>query len=140
MLKTILSTTSILIITACSTTPITVSNGSIVPEHLIYEKNIVKQNDDPSKGNITILRDAGFTGAACSYDITLNNKKIFSIQQNQYLTIALEPGEYFLGASTGGGLCPNTQLTQDVNLKAGENREYRISISSNFQHMFTRQK
>lgn len=124
----------------CSTVPIDTTSGNTVPDNLIYKKDLVYKTNDDTKGTITIFRDAGFLGSGCSFDVNINDQKIFSIRPKQFLKLQLEPNEYILKIVTGGGLCPNTQLTYDVNLKAKSDLEYRISINSNGQMMFTRQK
>ncbi|WP_312267030.1 hypothetical protein [Neisseria sp.] len=128
----------VLVLVGCSTTPTSLDTGIKAPDKYIYEKDLVSDTVDNSKGRVLILRDKGFVGSGCTFDIGLNGKKVFSLGQSQYLEVQLEPKFYLLSASIGGGLCPNLQMTQNMTLEAGEKQIYRIGWASNGQFMFVR--
>lgn len=139
-MKKLMLATMVLILSGCSTDPVTLSTASPAVSKHIYAPEIVNQPVDSTQGRITIFRDKGFTGSGCTFDIALNGTKAFSLSQGEYLTVQLSPKEYILSASIGGALCPNLLMTQTTNLKAGEDQQFRIGWASSGQWIFARLK
>jgi hypothetical protein len=111
----------------CSSKPITEESGETVPGSLIVNKEIII-----NKGGmvpVTFLRDTG-PGAACSHTIYVNGVKAFYIQDGQYITIYLSNGPHFFRLTSGNGLCPNIDISQQT-IIANNEQKFRIMFQSN---------
>ena len=128
-----------LIMSGCSTVPITSEFAKPVPSERIYEQKYFSEQE-PDQAKVTFLRDNGFTGGGCSHDIYANNIKIFSIRPNEKAVVYLKPDYYIFRLETGGGLCPNIATSQETDLKPNADAEYRILLPSDFNLRLTRIK
>ena len=140
-MKKIITITAAIFISACSTTQITEHKAKKIPQDRIYDPQYVtyefiEKNKDISA--ITVLRDSGFLGSACTHTIYINNKKTFAIKDGEYISLKLPPEEYHIRLESGVGICPNISLSQNTNLKIGEHEKYRVSIASTGQINFSR--
>ncbi|ALM85114.1 hypothetical protein [Bordetella sp. N] len=119
------------LLSACSTTPITETNGTQVPPERVYAAELVASRDEnPGKGVIAFFRDSGFVGSACRYTIYIDNRKSFAMDSGEYLSVALDPGHHILRLTTGVALCPNIMISEQTDLKEGERQVYRILLPS----------
>lgn len=124
----------IILVTACSTRQIIEQQASEVPLDRIYDKQYVNLETITSDDSaITIIRDSGFYGMACTHTMFLNNEKVFGIREGEYITLILSPGEYYLRLESGAGACLSVSLSQNAKIDVGEHEKYRISISSTSQ-------
>ncbi len=124
----------------CSTTPITEQTAKVVPAERIYQPSMVQgqRPQDPAKSAVVFLRDSGMFGSGCSHDMYVNNVKVFSIRQGEFVRLSLNPGSYFFRLETGAGLCPNIATSQNTELKAGGEEAYRILLPSDGNLRLTR--
>jgi hypothetical protein len=129
---------AILISTGCSTTQVTFNKAKPVDSEKIYDKSFL--NPDENNEKISVIRDQGFLGSACTHTIFINNKKVFDIEKGQAIMVSIEPGNHVLRLESGVGICPDTSLSESTFLKIGEPQTFRISISSNGQIMLSRIK
>ena len=67
-------------------------------------------------------------------------EKSFGISPGEKITLQMSAGEYLLRMESGKGICPNERETKEINLRPGEERVYRFSISSNANISLTRER
>lgn len=128
---------SMIMLTACSTVPVTEGQAKPIPAERVYATQYF-QNSAERSASIYISRDKGYSGSGCSHDIYLNNEKVMAIRQAEAATLHVAPGAYFLKLETGGGLCPNISTSQNMTLSAGERQVYRVLIPSDGNLRLTR--
>lgn len=128
-LVTLLSISAVLL-SACSTTPVTKKTATRVPSSRIYAPKLTQPRNEAS-ATVAFFRDAGYLGSACTHTIYVNNKRAFGIDPAEYLTLYLKPGNYLFLLKSGGGMCPNVAISQSTNLSSGDSQRYRILIPSN---------
>ena len=129
-----------LVLSGCSTTPITKETGNQVPQDRIYPEYLEMIKDKEDLSTLTIFRDKGFVGAACEHDFFINGVKAFTINDKEFIDLKLPPSDYFFRIDTGKALCTNVSLSLETVLRKNELREYRISISAAGQIGFSRAK
>lgn len=129
---------AILIISACSTTPVTQQSAVLVPAGRVYQTSYVGAASIPTDATVLFLRDSGFYGSGCSHDLYVDNVKVFSIRQGEKITIHVPASQHFFRLETGGGLCPNISTSQETTLTAGARQTYRILLPSDGSLRLTR--
>ena len=123
---------------SCSTTQVSESVAASVPSDRVYQTSFLSSDKDPAR--LTFVRDKGLSGAACKIDLYVNGQRAFSIGPSEKATIDVSPGEHLLRSESGvGSMCPNEYETKEIVVKAGERRNYRFSVSGNFNIGFTRE-
>ena len=120
----------ILVLAACSTSPVTQHSADPVPDKRIYKPSFIGPAVSTDDATLVFLRDKGFSGAGCSHDIYVNNVKVFAIDSNEHITIHVPAGQHFMRLETGGGLCPNIATSQETTLAPGARQVYRILLPS----------
>lgn len=128
------------LLAGCSTTPVTEQTAEVVPASRIYQPSMVEaqRSQTSNKSSVVFLRDSGVFGSGCSHDMYVNNVKVFSIRQGEFIRLALTPGSYFFRLETGSGLCPNIATSQNTELKPGAEEAYRILLPSDGNLRLTR--
>ena len=124
-------------LTACSSVPVNTENAEFVPEKRIYKAEMFTKNQKDAS-RVTFLRDSGYFGSGCSHDMYINNQKVFAIRQSEQATVYLKPDFYIFRLETGGGLCPNIAISQEIDLKPNVEAKYRILMASDMMLRFIR--
>ena len=137
-MKTCTALFAAIFVTACSTTPVTEQSAKLVPSERVYAPTYMATAVAPNKAVVSFFRDSGFFGSGCSHDVFVNNTKVFSIRQGEFIHLSLDPGPYFFRLETGGGLCPNIATSQNTVLKEGGKETYRILLPSDGSLRLTR--
>jgi len=127
-----------LVLTACSTTPVTQQSASSVDPDRIYQRSYVGPAISAGDATVVFLRDEGFSGAGCSHDLYVDNVKVFAIRHGEQITIHVPAGQHFFRLETGGGLCPNIAASQETTLAPGARQVYRILLPSDGSLRLTR--
>ena len=126
-----------LVVSACSTTPVTEQTAKPVPRDRIYAPALVYNAALPTKSRVSFFRDSGFFGSGCTHEIFVNNIKAFAIEKSEYIHLSLDPGAYFFRLETGE-ICPNIATSQNTILKEGGREVYRILLPSDGSLRLTR--
>lgn len=137
-LSSTLIAVAVLMLAACSTTPITQQSARPVPSERIHEVSYVGPATDASEATVVFLRDSGGHGSACTHDIYVNTTKVFSIRQGEQITLRIPAGQHFFRLESGGGLCPNISTSQESILSEGARQVYRILLPSDSSLRLTR--
>jgi hypothetical protein len=106
----------------CSTTPVTAEGATVVPQ-----SKIAKQfHAEEGKVRVTFLRDAGFFGSACDYDIKVNEELAFVLHPGERGDVFLPPGRHTLSASFQSFLCSQGLVSHTADLELGRPEVYRV--------------
>ncbi|HEC75088.1 MAG TPA: hypothetical protein ENI26_12080 [Methylophaga aminisulfidivorans] len=127
-----------LLVSACSTTPVTQQSAARVPTDRIYQTSYIGAASVASDATVVFLRDSGFSGSGCSHDLYVDNMKVFAIRQGEQITIHVPAGQRVFRLETGGGLCPNISMSQETIIAAGARQVYRILLPSDGSLRLTR--
>lgn len=130
--------TATLLVSACSTTPVTQQSAVRVPTDRIYQTSYIGAALTASDATVVFLRDSGFSGSGCSHDLYVDNMKVFAIRQGEQITIHVPEGQRVFRLETGGGLCPNISISQETIIAAGARQVYRILLPSDGSLRLTR--
>lgn len=116
-----------LLMAACATTPVPTSEASFVPSDRILEPKLLQ----PSSGTglVTVKRDSGFAGSACSARIFVNGNPVADIRPIEKVVLHLAEGEHILSAQPNG-LCGGGMSEVKATVKAGSNSSFRVSYGS----------
>ena len=82
----------------------------------------------PSMGAVpvTVRRDQGMMGAACSQRVAVNGTAVADLRSGQSVTFYVQPGRHILGARPNG-LCGGGDAETDLNVQPDMPMAYRIS-------------
>lgn len=127
-----------LLISACSTTPVTEQLAAPVPAERIYKASYMGAASAASDATVVFLRDSGLFGSGCSHDLYVDGTKVFAIQRGEKITIHIASGQRVFRLETGGGLCPNVATSQETTIAAGSRQVYRILLPSDGSLRLTR--
>lgn len=117
----------IALLTGCSTTPITESTGMFVSKDRIYISSLLTKT--ANSGAITVFRDSGFFGSACDHDVFMDNQRIATLKSGEFIKFYTFSGEHIIKISVGG-MCPDIEMTDTVQLKENQEVKYRILLPS----------
>jgi hypothetical protein len=81
-------------------------------------------------GEVTIKRDSGFSGSACSSRIFVDGRPIADIRGSEKVVLYLPEGEHILSAWPNG-ICGGGMTEVKAVIKAGTQSSFRIGYGSN---------
>ncbi|MEA0037990.1 hypothetical protein SNC02_03815 [Escherichia coli] len=118
---------SALLITACQSRPIPVSEAKPAPQARIFKYQ------SPAASTLVVMRDKSMVGAGCDASIFINGETVAKLETGEKVTFHLDAGEWIVGASLeGAGLCalnPARQERETIT-KAGETKVFRVFTSN----------
>ena len=127
-LSVILSILSILAITGCATQPISNSVAVNVPSERVIDLKYLDPKSDT--GKVTVKRDSGAGGSACSSRIFVNAKPVADIRSSEKVVLYLTSGDYVLSAWPNG-MCGGGMSEVRASVKTGEELNFRVGYGSN---------
>ena len=113
---------------ATATEPVSGVEAVDVPYSRILDAKYLKPTS--TSGEISIRRDRGFAGAACSTRIFLNGMPLADIETAQKIVIYLPPGEYLIGARPNG-ICGGGLTEARASVSTGARLAFRFGTSGN---------
>src|SRR5262249_28336362 len=128
---------AVVVLAACSTTPIDRATAQQVPPDHIYAAALVGTAGG-AEGDVLFLRDEGFVGRGCSHDIFVDNRKAFAIRAGEKITLHVPAGLHVFRLETGAGLCPNIAMSQETTVGIGAHQVFRILLPSDGSLRLTR--
>ncbi len=114
-------------IAGCATRPIPNDEAIHIPESRILDSKYLKPT--PNSGTVTVKRDSGFFGSACSYRIFIDAKPIADIQISEKVVAYLPAGEYIFSAWPNG-ICGGGLSEVRAMVKSGAELNFRIGYGS----------
>lgn len=110
----------------CATHPISNSEAIPVPAKRIIDAKFIHRS--PNSGEVTIKRDSGISGSACSTRIYVNANPIADIRTSEKVVLYLPEGEYILSAEPNG-ICGGGLTEVKVLVKPGSKLNFRYGTS-----------
>jgi hypothetical protein len=117
-----------LAIAGCATRPVSNAEATAVPSERIIDSKFLEPTADA--GIVTVKRDRGFGGSACSSRVFVNAKPVADIRTSEKVVIYLPAGEYIFSAWPNG-VCGGGMSEVRANVKAGVELNFRIGYGSN---------
>jgi hypothetical protein len=122
---------SSLVLGACSTAPIAMTEATAVPSDRLLRPEGV------GDASIVVTRDKGFFGSGCYFALYVNRALAARMAPGEAATFRLSPGEVLLGVGRdpqGSALCSSSLdavlVQRESMLRAGERKAFRIMLPS----------
>lgn len=113
----------------CSTVNIPANVAAPVSPELIHSTKLTKQT--PNSGHIIVVRDNGFLGQGCNFNIYLDTTLVATIKKpGTKVDIYPAPGNYVLSASNITSMCANQRSGVNILVKTGDLHIYDLSMFS----------
>lgn len=84
---------------------------------------------------IVFVRDTGFVGSGCTFDVLVDGKVVGQVEAGQAVTKYVSNGKHRVAIDNATALCPNVKMSKVVEV-GGEPVVLRIGITANFQAIF----
>lgn len=120
--------TSLFVVSGCATSPVSNNNAKMVSKKQIISNSFSQYESNSSR--VTIKRDKGFFGSACSSRVYLNAEPIVDINSGEYYEVYLPSGSYILSA-VPNGICSGGMFEVQFNIDKPTNLNYRIGLGTN---------
>ena len=128
MLTRLIVITLAFVVAGCATRPVSNSEASQVPSSRIIDSKFLTPT--PDSGVVTVKRDSGFGGSACSSRVFVNAKPIADLQTSEKVVVYLPAGEYVFSAWPNG-ICGGGMSEVRATVKSGAELSFRIGYGSN---------
>lgn len=112
----------------CATSPVSNNNAKMVSKSQIISNGFSQYENNLSI--VTIKRDKGFLGSACSSRVYLNAEPIVDINSGEYYEVYLPSGSYIL-STVPNGICSGGMFEVQFNIDKPTNLNYRIGLGTN---------
>jgi hypothetical protein len=113
------------LVAGCSTAPIKTDAAREVPADQV----LVQTAPAPgATAQIVVKRDMSMYGGACPNSVMVNGKPYARMWTGERVTLHLPAGSVLLGVQTVGALCPSDARELRIELKAGEQRTFVMSM------------
>jgi len=88
------------LLSGCATSPVSYSEAVPVPTERILSRDLATAR--PDTGHITVSRDSGLMGAACTSRVFVDGKPIALMRNGERVDVYIEPGDHVLGVRPDG--------------------------------------
>ncbi|MBI1976150.1 MAG: hypothetical protein HYS56_01415 [Candidatus Omnitrophica bacterium] len=78
----------------CATTPVSYSEARPVPLKRVFAPQFLTERAETVK--ITVKRDSGFTGSACTFSVFLDGSLIAELRGGERVDLYVKPGDHVL--------------------------------------------
>ncbi len=99
------------------------------PSEAIQIKGCALTTPEPGKTRVTFVRDKGFSGSACTIDISIDGVNIGSLRTKQRIDAYVGPGEHIIEASTAEGICGHLSVSASC-IVNGIEKAFRVGYPS----------
>jgi hypothetical protein len=114
---------------ACAATqPISNQAAITAPSTQILDGTLITPRPDTVE--VTIKRDSGFGGSACSTRIYVDGNPVADIRSSEKIVVYLSRTEHILGASPNGW-CGGGTVEVRADLRSGSPANFRVGYGSN---------
>ena len=97
-----LAVLSLLSLTACATTPVTISQAPSVPRARILAPHLLAQASNT--GSLVVKRDSGFMGSACTIRVFVDAVPVADLAPSEKVEVFVAFGEHSV-VVTSNGIC-----------------------------------
>lgn len=116
------------IVSGCATRPTSNSESKPVSSNRIIDDRYL--NSVPNAGIVTIKRDSGFMGSACTSRVFVNAKPMVDLNSAEKIVLYLPADKYILSVWPNG-ICGGGMSETTVSVKAEAELSFRIGYGSN---------
>jgi len=120
-----------LIISGCAIKPVSNDQAKPVPNKRILNHNYVVE--DPSKVNVTIKRDQGHVGSACTTKILIDGIPVVNLRMSEKIVVYLSPEQHIL-SSVPQGICGGGIAELQIDLSSKKAATFRVGMDANATH------
>ena len=114
--------------TACATHPISNADAVAVPGDRVLDSQF--SQPAAGTGKVTVKRDSGVGGAACTSRIFLNAKPVADLKPAEKVVMYVPAGDHILSAWPNG-MCGGGMTEVRAAVKAGAEINFRVGYGSN---------
>lgn len=112
----------------CATRPLSNAESKPIPSAQIIDSRYL--NKTSNTGTVTVKRDSGFGGSACSSRVFVNAQPIADINAAEKVVLYLPANEYIISAWPNG-VCGGGMSEVRANVTPGGELNFRIGYGSN---------
>lgn len=112
-----------MLLSGCSTSPISSSEADPVPGDRLYAFT------GKETSRLVVTRDTGILGAACNYKLYIDGTLAGAFGSGETASFGLKPGTHILGIAAGPPCGGAGLIESDVTIGAGQTVKRRISIN-----------
>lgn len=113
----------LLSISGCATSPVSNSEALHVEQNKVYSTSFTQYS--PSKVKVTIKRDSGFMGSACSTRVYLDGIPLTDLNPKEKIIVFLDKDTFIISAQPNG-LCAGGLAEVEADLRNGKEASFRI--------------
>lgn len=122
----ILVSAVLIVLTGCSSTPMTAGESAPVPADRILSQAWARPGKDT--GTLVLKRDGGFGGSGCNWTVSVNGADIAVLATGETFAIYPPAGELFVSARPRAALCPGATVNMNLILQPNKVRFVRLSM------------
>jgi hypothetical protein len=120
----------ILALAACATQPVPDFETMPVPVKRIL--NQVYLNPGPRSGQVSVKRDSGLRGAACSIRVLIDAQPVVDLRRAEKIILHLPAGDHVLSATGTTGLCSGAGVPEvRATVREGDEITFRVGHGMN---------
>lgn len=93
---------SLLLLSACATTPVAVNQSAAVPDSRVLARQWLTQT--PNSGSLVVKRDGGFMGSACTIRVFVDAVPVADLGPSEKVEVFVPLGEHSV-VVTSNGIC-----------------------------------
>jgi hypothetical protein len=113
------------------TTLVGCATVKVAPDHAVLINGHPRlEIPAPGQSRITVVRDAGFFGSACSISVSIDGESVGSLRTQQRVDAYVDPGEHVVEISTAEGLCGNFHASASCLASNGVPKAFRVGYPS----------
>ena len=115
---------SLVVLAGCASSPVPHSETILVPSSRVLAPELLSERQGAAK--ITIKRDSGFIGSACTYRVFIDGRPVAQLRTGERVDFFVDPGQHILG-TYGEGFCGGGTAEVETSVGAGQWKSYRIA-------------
>lgn len=120
-----------LFISGCAIKPVSNDQAKPVPNKRILNPSYLVA--DPSKVNVTIKRDQGHVGSACTTKILIDGTPVVNLRMSEKIVVYLSPEQHIL-SSVPQGICGGGIAELQIDLSSKRTATFRVGMDANATH------
>ena len=110
---------------ACATQPITIKQAAAVPSSRVLAPQWISQG--PYTGGLTIKRDSGFMGSACTIRVFVDAVPVADLRPSEKVELFVPVGEHIVGVTSPNAICGGGTSETMVTIAPERERILRIA-------------
>lgn len=124
--KLIAASACLQLLAGCSTTPVSLSEATPVPQ----DRHLAYKHAGDNTGAVVVRRDSGIQSSMCATQILVNGRIAAYIRTGERITLHLPAGDFILGA-VADSICAGGLVELRAQATPGTPQHFRIGYDSN---------